>query len=92
MSESSTRVTNNDFASSNPQFRAACEAVGIPATRRQAGKYRTRRGLAYTSGRPSVTDLSSLTNAVLRQRCTQAGLAFKSKDVKATLVAILRGE
>jgi hypothetical protein len=39
-----------------------------------------------------VADLARLTNAVLRQRCAQAGLAFKSKDVKATLVAILRGE
>ncbi len=89
---SDSRVTNNAFASNNHQFRAACENVGISPTGRQAGKYRTRRGLAYASGRPSVTDLSSLTNAVLRQRCTQAGLAFKSKDVKATLVAILRGE
>ena len=88
----STRVTNNDFASSNSTFRAACENVGIAPTGRQAGKYRTRRGIAYTSGRPSVTDLSRLTNAVLRTRCTQAGLPFKAKDVKATLVAILRGE
>ena len=89
---SDSRVTNNAFARSNPQFRAACEAVGIPATRRQAGKYRTRRGIAYTSGRPSVADLGRLTNAVLRQRCAQAGLTFKSKDRKADLVAILRGE
>ncbi len=88
----STRVTNNDFASSNPQFRAACENVGIAPTGRQAGKYRTRRGLAWATGRPSVTDLSSLTNAVLRTRCAEGGLTFKSKDRKADLVAILRGE
>ena len=89
---SDSRVTNNPFASNNHQFRAACENVGISPTGRQAGKYRTRRGLAYASGRPSEADLSRLTNAVLRTRCTQAGLPFKAKDVKATLVAILRGE
>ena len=91
MSESK-RVTNNDFARNNHLFRSACKNVGIAATGRQAGKYRTKRGLAYTTGRPSVADLSSLTNAALRTRITQAGLTFKSKDVKAPLVGILRGE
>jgi hypothetical protein len=41
------RQTNADFATTNKQFIKACEAARIPPTKRQASKFRRRRGLAY---------------------------------------------
>ena len=41
------RVENREFANSNKRFRDACAVVGIEPTRRQASKWRQRKGLAY---------------------------------------------
>ena len=41
------RQTNADFATTNKQFIKACEVARIPPTKRQASKFRSRRGLAY---------------------------------------------
>lgn len=41
------RETNDGFAITNKQFVKACEAARIPPTKRQASKFRSRRGLAY---------------------------------------------
>lgn len=40
-------VTNTEFAAQNDGFKAACEKVGIPATKRQASKWRRKFGTAY---------------------------------------------
>ena len=40
---------NREFAKSNSQFKAACEKAGIPATQRQASRYRRKMGKAYKS-------------------------------------------
>lgn len=43
----STITTHAQFAAVNPAFRAACEFGQITPTRRQASKFRNRRGSAY---------------------------------------------
>lgn len=40
-------VTNKMFAGADEVFKKACEKAGIPATVRQASKYRMKKGLAY---------------------------------------------
>ena len=40
-------VTNAEFAAQNDGFKAACEKAGIPATKRQASKWRRKFGTAY---------------------------------------------
>lgn len=40
-------VTNDVFAATNEEFRAACSKAGVQATARQAGKYRRKVGQAY---------------------------------------------
>ncbi len=40
------RVTNREFAEKNAEFRAACEAMGLEPTGRQAGKWRRGEGSA----------------------------------------------
>lgn len=40
-------VTNDVFAATNDEFKAACEKAGVPATARQAGKFRRKAGRAY---------------------------------------------
>jgi hypothetical protein len=42
--------TNAEFCK-DKTFAAACERAGIPATIRQASKYRNKKGAAYRSGR-----------------------------------------
>lgn len=39
--------SNLDFAHTDPLFRKACESAGIKPTKRQASKWRNKRGLAY---------------------------------------------
>lgn len=39
----------NQSTQESPSFKKACEAAGIPVTRRQASKFRKKRGLAYAS-------------------------------------------
>ena len=40
-------MTNTEFAEKNKEFREACEVAKIPATKRQASKWRMKKGLAY---------------------------------------------
>lgn len=40
-----------DFAENNTTFRLHCENAGVECTRRQAAKYRKRKGSAYVWGR-----------------------------------------
>ena len=39
--------SNHEYAKTNDKFRAACEAVGIKPTARQASKYRNGIGKAF---------------------------------------------
>lgn len=41
------KFTNRMFAEKSPEFRAACTSVGLSPTKRQASKWRHRRGAAY---------------------------------------------
>ena len=45
------QLTNAKFAESNPDFRQACLRAGIEATRRQASKWRMKKGKAWKEGR-----------------------------------------
>ena len=45
------RETNVSFMGTCQEFLAACELTGIPATRRQASKWRMGRGLARATVR-----------------------------------------
>ena len=42
-------VTNTEFATQNDRFKEACEKASIPATKRQASKWRRKFGTAYRS-------------------------------------------
>jgi len=42
-----TRQTNAHFAQNDEVFNRCCNEVGIPSTKRQAGKFRRNRGLAF---------------------------------------------
>lgn len=44
-------ITNQMFADSDENFRAACAAAGIPPTRRQASKFKLGFGRAYEAWR-----------------------------------------
>jgi hypothetical protein len=46
--------TNADYANSQDHFKTACEAAGIPATARQASKFRNKKGQAYEAHRKSL--------------------------------------
>jgi hypothetical protein len=41
----------NEQVMKSPAFQTACSNVGIPATRRQASKFRRKMGKAYKEGR-----------------------------------------
>lgn len=86
-----SRIPNNDFASLDFCFRLACDNAGLPASARQAGKYRTGRGAAF-GARPTVTDLAELTVPKLREAAAQSGIEVKSKMRKADIIALMRGE
>jgi len=83
--------TNNEFARIDFVFNMGCEAAGIPATGRQAGKYRRGVGAAFAA-RPTAADLGSMTVAALRDRLALSGLEAPTKARKADIIAILRGE
>lgn len=42
-----SRLTNKTFAQTDKRFLNACELANIPATKRQASKFRRNFGLAY---------------------------------------------
>jgi len=43
------RMVNFEFARTDEAFREACAKAGIEPTARQAGKYRRRTGLAWST-------------------------------------------
>lgn len=43
--------THREFAASDTSFRAACERASVEPTRRQASKFRNKRGRAYAARR-----------------------------------------
>jgi len=47
-------MTNAEFAKSNKEFIAACEAVKLPPTSRQASKWVNQRGKAFKVGKQIV--------------------------------------
>lgn len=47
-------MTNMEFSKKSETFKAACEAAGIPATKRQASKFRLGKGLAFKN-KPTET-------------------------------------
>ena len=84
---------NFEFSKTDVHFQRACEAVGIPATRRQAGKWRRQTGSAYNHGRGSAQapseDLSALTCKALRALAAERGVKVASKARKADLISAL---
>lgn len=42
-------ITNVTFAKTNKSFKKACQLAGLPLTKRQASKFRMKKGLAYKS-------------------------------------------
>jgi hypothetical protein len=44
-------MVNKEFAKVDQAFIAACEKVGIQATKRQASKWRANKGLAFKKGK-----------------------------------------
>ena len=42
-----TEASNKEFANSDRGFRDACEKANIPATKRQASRWRLKKGLAW---------------------------------------------
>jgi hypothetical protein len=46
--------TNGDYAAQQEHFRKACEAAEIPATARQASKFRMGKGVAYAAHKRSL--------------------------------------
>jgi len=45
------KITNKEFARANEAFLEACKKVKIIPTRRQASKWRNKKGLSYRKGR-----------------------------------------
>ena len=45
------KVTNKEFASKDKSFRYCCEAAGVEPTKRQASKFRMKKGKAWNNGR-----------------------------------------
>ena len=44
-------MVNKEFAQKDQAFINACEKAGIKATKRQASKYRSKKGIAYKNSR-----------------------------------------
>ena len=79
----SDRITNVNFAKSDEHFINACEAAGIPATARQAGKFRRQTGVAYRVATRKA-NAEAMTCKALR---AALGLKPGDKTRKADLVA-----
>lgn len=47
-------MTNLEFSKKDPIFAKACEIAKTPITMRQASKYRSNRGLAYSVRREAI--------------------------------------
>ena len=42
-----SKVNNRKFAETDKKFKAACEAAGVEPSKRQASKWRQKRGKAW---------------------------------------------
>lgn len=51
MTPNTPKTPHREFAKRDAGFGAACNAVGLPATKRQASKYRRHMGRAWKEGR-----------------------------------------
>lgn len=80
----SDRMTNAAFAKSDTAFAAACEQAGIPATARQAGRWRRKEGLAYRVSTRRA-NAEKMTCAALR---SALGLKSSDRTRKADLVSL----
>jgi hypothetical protein len=49
------KLTNSEFRSTDKVFRKACKLAGVPATTRQASKFRNGKGLASKFDRGLVS-------------------------------------
>lgn len=97
-------MTNLQY-SKDPTFMSACATADIPATSRQASKYRNQRGVAWSQRgkarkvKPQVQAepqapqrvLSAMTVPELRDACRVRGIKGYSKLRKAELLSILAG-
>ncbi len=50
----SEEMTNNQFAKKDAIFSRACKLASIPTSSRQASKYRSHRGLAYSMRKEAI--------------------------------------
>jgi hypothetical protein len=83
----SDRMTNAAFAKSNATFAAACEQAGIPATARQAGRWRRKEGLAYRVSAASRVAARAAAEAMTCAQLRSAlGLKTSDRTRKAALV------
>lgn len=57
--KSTYQVSNDDMAKHNKLFRRACELANVQPTRRQASRWRNRRGRAYAKRHDAVKTLGS---------------------------------
>tara|TARA_B100001094_G_scaffold149278_1_gene144481 strand:+ start:173 stop:451 length:279 start_codon:yes stop_codon:yes gene_type:complete len=85
---------NAEFAKTNTDFINACEAAGIPATARQAGKFRRGDGVAYrlsTNSRKAKVAAAEARTAAEAMTCkalrAALGLKASNRARKAELVA-----
>ena len=44
-------MTNKEFAEKDQKFKKACSKINLPATTRQASKWRMKKGKAWKEGR-----------------------------------------
>ncbi len=47
-------VTNKQFAELDDTFNEACRLANIPCTKRQASKFRNRKGIAYKTWKMGI--------------------------------------
>jgi hypothetical protein len=92
-------MTNLQY-SKDPTFMSACATADIPATRRQASKYRNQRGAAWSQrGKARKVKAqedascavcwSLMTVPELRDACRARGIKGYSKLRKAELLSLL---
>lgn len=59
MTEMKYSQSNGKFAQSNQLFKIACTLAGVEPTRRQASKWRNRRGRAYSKRHEAIHKLNN---------------------------------
>ena len=54
--QTGNRMNHKEFARTNKYFQDCCEVAKVPPTKRQASKFRTKRGTAYEIGKPLIDE------------------------------------